>query len=308
MFDLIGDIHGHAKELEDLLNILGYRKDGGVFRHLDRKVIFLGDFIDRGPHIRQVLEIVRGMVESGSALAVMGNHEWNAVMFHTEAEDRPGEFLRPHTTRNIHQIRKTLEQIPARELDSYLSWFRSLPMWLDLKGLRVVHACWDESAITKLDRAIREAGGLNSTLLQSAGQNDSEFFNAVETVLKGKETNLPPGFVFHDKDGTPRTRVRTRWYLPPSGQTYQSYTFDSAGIDCECELKASVLDEATPYPSTGKPLFIGHYWLTGLQPEVLTPNVACLDYSVAKGGFLCAYRWNGEPTLKNGNFCFVRKD
>ena len=69
MYDLIGDIHGHADELVELLEALGYQKAQGVYRHPERKVIFLGDFIDRGPKIRQVLEIVRPMIEEGKALA-----------------------------------------------------------------------------------------------------------------------------------------------------------------------------------------------------------------------------------------------
>ena len=79
MYDLIGDIHGHAEELAALLEMLGYRKSAGVYRHPERQAIFFGDFIDRGPRIRETLEIVRTMVEHGSALAVMGNHEWNAL-------------------------------------------------------------------------------------------------------------------------------------------------------------------------------------------------------------------------------------
>ena len=79
MYDLIGDIHGHADELVRLLELLGYEKNQGTYRHTERKVIFLGDFIDRGPEIRQVLETVRPMVEAGHALAVMSNHELNAL-------------------------------------------------------------------------------------------------------------------------------------------------------------------------------------------------------------------------------------
>ena len=53
MFDIIGDIHGHADKLEELLNNLGYSKLHGVYQHPDnRKVVFLGDYIDRGPKIR----------------------------------------------------------------------------------------------------------------------------------------------------------------------------------------------------------------------------------------------------------------
>jgi len=58
MYDLIGDIHGHSDELVELLEVLRYRKSHGVYKHAERQVIFLGDFIDRGPKIRQVLEIL----------------------------------------------------------------------------------------------------------------------------------------------------------------------------------------------------------------------------------------------------------
>jgi hypothetical protein len=72
MYDLIGDIHGHADELVRLLEVLGYENLQGSYRHPERKVIFLGDFIDRGPQIRQVLETVRPMVEGGHALGSNG--------------------------------------------------------------------------------------------------------------------------------------------------------------------------------------------------------------------------------------------
>jgi predicted MPP superfamily phosphohydrolase len=85
-------IHGHADELVELLENLGYQKAQGLYRHPDRRVIFVGDFIDRGPKIRQVLEIVRAMIEEGKALAVMGNHELNALAYHTEDPEAPGEL------------------------------------------------------------------------------------------------------------------------------------------------------------------------------------------------------------------------
>ena len=54
-------------------------------------------------------------------------------------------------------------------------------------------------------------------------------------------------------------------------------------------------------------VLIGHYWLSPQKPEILAENVVCLDYSVAKGGFLCAYRWNGEQKLNNGHFVWVSR-
>ena len=83
-YDVIGDIHGHSDELEVLLQKLGFVKVNGVYSHPGgRKVVFVGDFIDRGPKIRETLYLVRDMVLSGNAQAVMGNHEYNAVCFHT---------------------------------------------------------------------------------------------------------------------------------------------------------------------------------------------------------------------------------
>lgn len=76
-------------------------------------------------------------------------------------------------------------------------------------------------------------------------------------------------------------------------------------IACDLELENSVIAEAVPYPTTAKPVFVGHYWLLAQRPELLADNVACLDYSVAKGSFLSAYRWHGEQKLSNENFVSV---
>lgn len=77
-FDIIGDVHGCADELEDLLDQLGYVVGGDVAgrRHPGgRRAIFLGDLVDRGPRVPDVLKIVMGMMESGAALCVPGNHD-----------------------------------------------------------------------------------------------------------------------------------------------------------------------------------------------------------------------------------------
>ena len=72
MHDLIGDVHGHAEELAALLGRLGYRESRGAWRHPSRLAVFVGDFLDRGPRIRETLRLVRAMLEAGSALAVLG--------------------------------------------------------------------------------------------------------------------------------------------------------------------------------------------------------------------------------------------
>ena len=83
-YDIIGDIHGCHQTLVSLLERLGYIQQGGHYQHPSRKVIFVGDFIDRGPMQLETVQTVRAMVDAKQAYAVMGNHEFNAIAFLNE--------------------------------------------------------------------------------------------------------------------------------------------------------------------------------------------------------------------------------
>lgn len=80
-FDVIGDVHGCAAELLQLLGELGYVVERDEdhravnAHHPDRTAVFVGDLVDRGPDTPGVLRLVMGMVEHGNAIAVLGNHE-----------------------------------------------------------------------------------------------------------------------------------------------------------------------------------------------------------------------------------------
>lgn len=193
---MIGDVHGHADELVRLLQELDYQKVRGAYRHPDRQAISLGDFIDRGPKIREVLEIVRPMVDERMALAVMGNHDLNALACHTEDLESPGEFLRRRTTEKVKQHSQTVAQLTPPELRQYLDWFGTLPMWLDLEKLRAVHVCWDERSIASVSQAIEKHRGITPSFLHSACKDGKERFAPVEVILKGKEASLPEGLFF----------------------------------------------------------------------------------------------------------------
>lgn len=306
MYDLIGDIHGHAAELISLLELLGYERHGECYSHPARKAVFVGDFIDRGPQIREVLALVRPMVDYGSALAVMGNHEFNALCYHTPHPDRPGDFLRTHSVKNVHQHRHTLEQVPSEELGEYLKWFRELPMWLEFEGLRVVHASWDDRQIGVIRSGVDQHGGITSGFLQEASTVGSPLHLAIEDVLKGKEIRLPAGMSYVDKDGHERYAMRTKWYESAAQKTYCGYALTADPDLPDDPIQESVARLATPYPADAPPVFFGHYWLRAEAPAVLAPNVACLDYSVAKGGMLVAYRWDGEQQLSASRFAWVK--
>ena len=82
MYDIIGDVHGHADQLKSLLKNMGYKLTGDFYSHPVRKAVFVGDFINRGPKIRETIVLIRKMVENGSAFAILGNHEMYAVLYY----------------------------------------------------------------------------------------------------------------------------------------------------------------------------------------------------------------------------------
>ncbi len=301
MYDLIGDIHGHADKLKKLLRALGYAERDGVYTHPERKVIFVGDFIDRGPSNREVIQIARRMTENG-ALAVMGNHEFNALAYATPDPQTPGAFLRPHSEKNTKQHGAFLAQFAAHpaERQECLSWFTSLPMFLELEGIRVVHACWHQAWIAELAPRLGEGHTLTPELLQTGSRPGHADYRAIETILKGPEIALPDNAHFHDKDGTRRKEVRVKWWLNDDQTKFEDLVLGPpAAKQAAAEFDAPALPFA-PYPPDATPVFVGHYWLTG-KPAPLTANVACLDYSVARNGPLVAYRWHGERVLDARN-------
>jgi Calcineurin-like phosphoesterase len=306
MYDLIGDVHGHADELVELLECLDYRETNGVFRHRQRQAIFCGDFIDRGPRIRDVIRICRNMCEQDAALAVLGNHEFNALAWATPNPAQPGDFLRPHTDRNRRQHQATLEQLAPDDLTEAHNWFRQLPLSLDLDVLRVVHACWSPTDLITLSDAAARFGYLSPEYLARATRPGDPVFEAIEIVLKGPEMRLPDGRQLPDKEGHLRRNVRTRWFVDPAGQRFGTWTLPPAS-DPELSALPVPADAASRYyPAEAPPVFFGHYWLPDSLPRPLAGNVACLDYSVARGGLLAAYRFDGERSLIDEHFVSVR--
>jgi protein phosphatase len=120
-FDIIGDVHGCADELEALLSQLGYAvawngKDVTVTAPAGRRAIFIGDLVDRGPRSPDVLRIARHMVEAGTALAVIGNHD-----------DKLKRHLSGRQVKVSHGLAETIEQL-AEETPEFAADMRQ---WLD---------------------------------------------------------------------------------------------------------------------------------------------------------------------------------
>jgi len=304
VFDVIGDIHGEADKLLALLSKLGYSQAGGAWTHPERCAIFVGDLIDRGPKQLETVDTVRAMVESGTAQCLLGNHEFNAVAWVTEDPERPGHYLRDHhKDGNQHQHQAFLDAVAGTSRHKEITdWFRTLPMWLDLGGVRVVHACWHEESMTVLRPVLGPTQTLTAEAVLRSSRYQDPVFEALEVVCQGPEVRLPEGVTFDDKGGKVRHEVRVRWWLDDLS------TYRKAAIGPPGDM-AMIPDGPLPadwrgHPYSGPPVLFGHYWFSG-KPAVISPRFACLDFSVARGGPLVAYRWDGEAELSSDKMVWV---
>jgi hypothetical protein len=284
-WDVIPDIHGDPTRLDATLAYLGD----------DTKLAFLGDLIDAGgkvnaPDDDAVLKKVRSLIEGKGAVSVMGNHEMNAILFHRRNED--GRPMRTHEEKNKNQHASFIKQfgIETPEAKSWTNWFLTLPLWLELGGMRLVHACWDQSAIDTIKHR-RPDGLMREEDLPEVASKSTDFGRAVDSLLTGPELNLPKGYVIHDRNRVLRENVRIAWWRPQAS-TWQDACLSVPNIS---ELPHGNLPEdhgVAFYPEAALPVFVGHYKITG-KPEVETARTACLDYPETP----CVYRWRGEADL-----------
>jgi hypothetical protein len=157
-FDIIGDVHGCAEELIDLLDMLGYRV---TFHHkagerrvtvsapLGRRAFFVGDLIDRGPRTTDVLAIVMAMVADGTALCVAGNHD--------------AALLRWFEGRALHLkhgLEETVTSLMAEsasfraEVQQFIASLKG-HLWVDDGKLAIAHAGIRETMIGRSSGRVR---------------------------------------------------------------------------------------------------------------------------------------------------------
>lgn len=310
-FDLIGDIHGCANTLVTLLKRLGYKQDGARFTHSSRKVVFVGDIIDRGPRIRKALHIVKTMVDEGDAICLMGNHEFNAVAhsMYAEHEGADPRFKRKEDKSPKRLPQETLKQFAEfqEEWQTYLEWFKSLPIFFEHSDFRVVHACWDEQCVSDVkDKTDSKAMPLLSDLLPALVNGDRKLTRSLDRLTRGTSLQYPDGRYVLSRDGIKRSVFRTNFWTE-SPQTYGDVHFQPDPLPKDLhkrELDSTELARLVYYDASQKPLFFGHYWLDE-PPAAQMNNLACLDYSAVKYGRLTAYRYDGESSLRDDKFVWV---
>jgi protein phosphatase len=158
-FDIIGDVHGCADELQALLARLGYRVEWSNNQHNrnvtvtppeGRKLVFVGDLVDRGPNAPDVLRIVMSMTAAGTAYAVQGNHDRKLQ-----------RWLAGRKVTIAHGLQQSIDQLAGEDrgfrdaVATFLDGLRS-HVWLDGGRLAVAHAGLKEDMIGRGSGAVRE--------------------------------------------------------------------------------------------------------------------------------------------------------
>jgi hypothetical protein len=256
------------------------------------------------------------MVDNDSAQIVMGNHEFNAIAFDTPHPDKVDEFLRPRSEKNKNQHKKFLKQVTGATRAEYLEWFMSFPLWLDLGGIRVVHACWHEPSMRAVEEALGSDRFTSRDQFVRATTKGDSLYEAIEVLLKGPEIDLAshgqPSY--YDKDRHARSRARVAWWRDEATTLRELAVLDGnflteAGEPYPPLPDVEVAASERSFAYGGDvPVFYGHYWRTGApQRDVdFTERTACVDFSAIKTGALAAYRWDGEREIQEDHYVNVK--
>ncbi|HSZ54230.1 MAG TPA: polynucleotide kinase-phosphatase [Tepidisphaeraceae bacterium] len=168
-FDIIGDVHGCYDELLELLQKLGYdtTEPDRIVPPEGRKAVFLGDLVDRGPKIVEVLLLVRSMAQRGTALCIPGNHDVKLL-----------RKLRGKNVQITHGLAETMSQLEKAPPDTG----RAIEEFID--GL-VGHYVLDEG------RLVVAHAGMKERYIGRASARVREFALYGETTGETDEFGLP---------------------------------------------------------------------------------------------------------------------
>jgi hypothetical protein len=128
--DVVGDVQGELGLLQSLLQQLGYDSRTAVHPE-GRRLVFVGDLVDRGPDSANVLECVMGWMTEGRAQCILGNHELDILRGKERPEENGWFFAEAGDTRR----------------ETWRAFMDALPVALEREDLRVVHACWDDASL-----------------------------------------------------------------------------------------------------------------------------------------------------------------
>ena len=171
--DVIGDVHGMYDELIILLEKLGYSLEDGVPIHPDnRKLLFLGDLIDRGNKSIEVLKLVMDSVNNGH-YCISGNHEDKILQFKKHYDKF--DYYKTASLSSSETVLKLLGENKER-FDEYLNFIESLPSYYIYQDIAFVHANIEYFSPNKV---------MKSHLLYGTGKENSTDYNYQKLYDKG---------------------------------------------------------------------------------------------------------------------------
>lgn len=251
--DIVGDIHGEFGALLSLLEQLGYDREAR--NPAGRRLVFLGDLVDRGPDSPAVVALVAEWVRAGRAQCVLGNHELN-LLLGEKKHDNHWFFGEPWSLDGGPT--PTPAVLADDDVKAHaIAFFATLPLALHRDDLRIVHACWDDAMIEiartyddakvlleeyekRIDERHRNSA-LDKTDQGLAHQNE----NPAKVLTSGFERRIATPFL---ASGRMRYEERVPWW-----ETYAAETL----------------------------CLYGHYSRLRGQPGS-GPRAWCLDYGAAK--------------------------
>lgn len=281
-FDLIGDVHGCGDELEELLAELGYTaNERGIPHHPQgRKVVFLGDLVDRGPRVVAVLRLAMGMVAAGTALCVPGNHDVKLL-----------KWLQGKNVRVAHGLQQSID-----ELEAETPGFRAdVASFLD--GL-VSHYVLDGG------RLVAAHAGLKGEMQGRASSRVRDFALYGETTGETDELGLP---------------VRTEWAAGYRGTAHVVYGHTpvaepqwlnrTINVDTGCVFGGSLTALRWPERELvsvpARRTYVGPLrpFLPSVEAGLTAQQVHddVLDLEDVAGKRVLATRLRGNVTLREGN-------
>ncbi|MDR9827505.1 metallophosphoesterase [Vibrio sp. FNV 38] len=309
----VGDIHGRKDKLDALLS-------QALIESRDTLLVFVGDLIDNTSsadvdHVA-LLQGIKQKTDCGEAVCLLGNHEFNAIgWFLTNALGQP---CRAHSVKNRVQHEVFLQQVGenSTEHKAWITWFQSLPLYLNFGTFGAVHACWHKETLARIQPYLNDDNSLKSAHWLDAFDPSHELYEMIEVLLKGPEIRLPDGVSFKDRYGNERHDIRVAWWKEDSLKTYRDLALVAEVQrgwipDIALPSRASHFNQLPDIP-----VVIGHYSFSSTPyPELLNRNVACVDFNAAQAEspLVGLYAWVKEkadasyPLLDANQFCFVEQ-
>lgn len=289
--DIVGDIHGELQAVLDLMGHLGYDPQG--HHPQGRRLVFVGDFVDRGPDSPGVVDLVQRLVEGGHACAIAGNHEINLLRH--DPKDGAGWFFDERyasdTAKYSHFARATNTLQRAR-IERFLN---DLPLGLERDDLRIIHAAWHAPDVAKAramplgsarsayDRWEAEAARLahERSIADRMRQEKAIWPHSLEDGQR-----CPPFLQAHCDNELNKALVNPLKVLT-CGLECRSHTPFFAGNKWRFVQRMPWWDDY----EDSIPVVIGHYWRSTLASqhthEGLFGNIAPWAWHGAKGNVFC---------------------